>query len=337
MKNQMYDLITLPSLVEEKKISLKEALDFITEEILRNPRAFCISNDQTEYLSDLYFKLTKNGTSLFSNFKKEEASFKTYLINQIQFHFKSIIRENCKTYEREKTIEQVQKTEYEEETEKYKQNEFEYKITHFTPYEYTKFDRAPYAQRAPMKKLPDCISSEKGQTDESLKPGQKLLFGRNTSGEKKTLLILSLKYGFYLSTENINTIANYCNINQNELSDTIKDLNQSLNCKMKRYENLKELRDFSYYQHRKCLAKLSELTKENAPTEEAKRLYDFHTEKWQNKNAFLNKKAYSICPTNKAIADVLGICDRQVGYYINRANKYLTEDFRLDAEDSGKR
>ena len=51
---------------------------------------------------------------------------------------------------------------------------------------------------------------------------------------------------------------------------------------------------------------------------ELEKKYLKHTQLWISLNKKLKDGVINIRPTNKAIADVLGICERQVSYYIKK-------------------
>ena len=52
-----------------------------------------------------------------------------------------------------------------------------------------------------------------------------------------------------------------------------------------------------------------------------KRRHDKHYQSWQHLNQRLNDGYIMVRPTNKMIADFLGISERQVAYYINHIKK----------------
>ncbi len=325
------DVFNLPELVSRKKISVKDALNLIGEEITRHPRKFGITGNAREITSDLYFAIMKNGHFLFEHYRKDYCLFKTYLCSFIRYQIKSIKRENYNRYEKQKTFEQVEGTEYESAKEKYEKNEFEYKIMHFKPYSLSEKEKAPYTRKKQLKKLPEELKNSSGN---ALSVADVLCnFTKSNETERKLTLVIALKSCFYLNEENLSTIAKFCRVDFEQFMKAINSLKLTLDEKQKKYEELKDRRDFSYYQRRKCIEKIQNLKDCNLPTDNIERLCKFHTEKWINKTDHLQNESYKVCPTNKSIANILGICERQVGYYLNHANDLLKID-RAEVESA---
>lgn len=334
MRETYYDVFLLPELLAEGKISRKDALNLIGEEITRNPLKFGITGDSREIISDLYFAIRKKGYFLFDHYCSSFGSFRTYLCSFIRFQIKTIKKENALLYRNRKTYSHVEATEYENAQEKYEKNEFDYKIMHFRPYSITRREAAPFIRSA-VSEFP-ATAKKRGNPDDErkkrenpeerpLKQNHSILndFSKTKQSEKKLALILTLKSCYYLNEDTIETISKFCGIKHDSLMKVISELKKTIAGKHERYETLKRRRDYSYFLHRKCLDKLKSLKEDNSPTDRIQRLYDFHTEKWINKNRYLQKVSYKVCPTNRAIAKVLGICERQVGYYMNRAEDIL--------------
>ncbi|WP_455157285.1 hypothetical protein [Treponema socranskii] len=68
--------------------------------------------------------------------------------------------------------------------------------------------------------------------------------------------------------------------------------------------------------------------KEKTDTELLLKKYRKQTESWKHKNKELRESRWRVCPTNKMIANILGICERQVSHYITRAQKLIREKER---------
>ncbi len=342
MRETYYDVFLLPELLAEGKISRKDALNLIGEEMTRNPLKFGITGNSREIISDLYFAIRKKGYFLFDHYCSSFGSFRTYLCSFIRFQIKTIKRENARLYRNSKTYSHVEATEYENAQEKYEKNEFDYKIMHFRPYSITRREAAPFIRSA-VSGFPDFVKNigdadaERNRHEDpedkvsSQNAGILNDFSKNKQSEKKLALILTLKSCYYLNEDTVETISRFCGIKHDSLMKVIAELKKTIARKHEKYEILKRRRDYSYFLHRKCLDKLQSLKEDNSPTDRIQRLYDFHTEKWINKNRYLQKESYKVCPTNRAIAKVLGICERQVGYYMSRAEDILK--IRTDREN----
>ena len=318
MKNNV-DVFKLPELVAEKKLTVKEALNLIGEEITREPQKFGITADSKEFISDLYFSIIQQGHFLFDHYRKEYCSFKTYLYSFIHYQLKTLKRENYKNYNKRKIYEAVQQIEYETQREKYEKHEFDYKIMHFKPYSLNEKDRAPYALKTTSN-----IEKEFSKLKTSEGKNEILTnFINSRESDKKLTLVIALKSCYYLTEDNISSIAKFCKLDRETLQETIDYLKSGLGQKQEKFEQIARRRDFSFYQHRKYFEKIQNLKDDNQKDEEIDKLYKFHTERWINKNTFLQKESYKVCPSNKVIADLLGICERQVGYYIKNADNLL--------------
>ncbi len=338
MRETYHDVLSLPELVAEGRITRKEALNFIAEDITRNPFKFGITGDAKEVIGDLYFAIMKNGGFLFDNYRKEYGTFKTYLCSFIRFQLKSVKRQKFREYAKERTFAHVEETEYEMARERYEQNEFDFKIMRFKPHFISREESAPFLRKRSMPTDQVFSRTEKRSEEtsaETEKEGAECVktpdaeknvlshFSQSRESSRKLALVLALKSCYYLSEETLDAISDFCKIERRHMAEAVASLRKTLGAKIKKYESLKNRRDYSYFQRRKCFFKLQLLKMENSSTEEMQRLYDFHSEKWNSKNSHLQNESYKVCPTNKAIAELLGICERQVGYYINKAEDIL--------------
>ena len=83
-------------------------------------------------------------------------------------------------------------------------------------------------------------------------------------------------------------------------------------------------RNKAYFQHRKYRSRIewAEATKDDFSPYEKHKLsnkYDKQTNTWKTLNQQLKKGIINIRPTNKAIAKALGMCERQISFYIKNA------------------
>ncbi|MCR5401617.1 MAG: hypothetical protein K6E78_08495 [Treponema sp.] len=322
MENVKMEIEKLPLMVQEKVISEKEALDFIIGEVYKNPWAFGVYPSNPEIIGELYIKICSIKSALFNNYKPNTSTFKTYLIGLIKIVIKSINREVKNAAEKETTICGIQETEYEVKLENYEKDEFEYKITHFKPYVSSKYDKAPYAQKNKIDALPASISGPVYKKDEDLK----IILDSSLEKKKKLTLILALKSSYYLSAENIQKVADYCNIDKEKLENVVESLKNTMKKRITKYEKYIKNRDYSFYQHRKLLSRIVNGSDKDENTDREKKLYEFHTSKWQIKNTRALEKARYLCPTNKAIEEVVNLGAKQIGYYLLRAEKILEKE-----------
>ena len=107
-------------------------------------------------------------------------------------------------------------------------------------------------------------------------------------------------------------------------------LNSKINSKQKRRKILEEKRNNAYLRYKKSEKELSQITKEaNALNTVQKEEIIERYKKTSSTLNQLNKKIFEstnyLKPTNKDISDALGLCERQVNYYV-KAIKRLTDD-----------
>lgn len=134
-------------------------------------------------------------------------------------------------------------------------------------------------------------------------------------------MVLALKSSYNITETNINMIASCCNIDKEKLQEIVDYLNDKLKCKLTRKRELEEKRNSVYFYKKKYehqIKKLSEEVKEDNKyvSESLTEKYNRKYEKWGNLNKKLNNSSHFLKPTNKEIANVLGLCERQVNYYI---------------------
>ena len=96
MNKAGFELNELPELIEKGKLTRKEAINFIAEEIHRNPGLFLISKQNDEIKSELVFRFLKNGYFVFDHYKKEFGKFRNYLISYLRYQRLTI--RSMKTY-----------------------------------------------------------------------------------------------------------------------------------------------------------------------------------------------------------------------------------------------
>lgn len=143
---------------------------------------------------------------------------------------------------------------------------------------------------------------------------------------RKTVLILALKSAYYLTDYQINKIAVLCHIDRLLLQQAVQTLKNQLYDREKSKIKIEERRNNAYFQHKRYMNQLNWML-ENKDEFDKYRIervllkYKAQTEKWKKLNLQLSAGIRNIRPTNKAIADILGICERQVSYYIKNAKE----------------
>ena len=352
MKNQNFEMEALPGLVKERVISEKQALDFIAREIFNNPRLYGIKSTQPELFGEIYLRIDKIKSSIFANYKQDTSAFRTYIIGLVHLVIKSILRDNKREVEQLSTVCDIQESEYEHQVENYRKEEYEYKIMHFKPYDSNQFDRAPYAPKNRISELPASLSpaayeSEKELTSPQIRTSptelketsesDKIFIEKKLERKKKVTLLLALKSSYYLTEENIEAVAEYCNIEKERLENAVNTLKKTLSKRIQNYESYKRTRDFSFFQHRKLLVRIIKNGLDEKVPDADRELYEFHTSKWLFKTSRVNERARYVCPTNRAIGEIVNMKEKQVGQYLLNAERIIgnteknnTSDYKED-------
>lgn len=145
---------------------------------------------------------------------------------------------------------------------------------------------------------------------------------------RKMIIILSLKSSYYLTDNTIEHISNLCSINKDLFADAVQFLKNDLFHREKHKKLVEERRNNAYYNHSKYKNQIQWMLEEDDDDnfnvyklETIIEKYNKHTKSWKNYNKKLATGITNIRPTNKAIADLLGIGERQVSYYIRNARE----------------
>lgn len=153
---------------------------------------------------------------------------------------------------------------------------------------------------------------------------------RGKARRKKTALVLALKSSYYIRDEGIDRVGSYCDISSAELQRVIMELNENLGGKIEKRGKIMSQRDNAYYYHRKYDAQLKFCRNDDPEKkEELERLREKKTMRWEEKNTLLRNNRFRVAPTNKMVARALGICERQVSYYIDSAKRMDRDNERL--------
>lgn len=292
------NLNLIPDMLQKNEVTRKEALNLLCEFILSDKPVFGLIKFDEDFVSELILRILERGTVIFDSFNPESGSFYTYFFKYVQsvkFHLLKELSINELKY---KHVVELSK------------EDLYISDTNCTYY--------------PSKSM---IKNEEKNIDEILNksdiyPKDFLkLIKKHPRGYEKLLLVLALKSSYNITETNINMIASCCNIDKEKLQEIVDYLNDKLKCKLTRKRELEEKRNSVYFYKKKYehqIKKLSEEVKEDNKyvSESLTEKYNRKYEKWGNLNKKLNNSSHFLKPTNKEIANVLGLCERQVNYYI---------------------
>ena len=156
---------------------------------------------------------------------------------------------------------------------------------------------------------------------------QQVLKELKLSAQDKKIIILALKSSYYLTDEQIVKLCKIYKIKMEDFYGMVQYCKNSILEKSDRRVKTQERRNFAYYHHRRYKSLLDEILKE--PTNEQndimsskfQRLEKKHANNWERLNKSFEEGHLYLRPTNKTVANLLGLCERQVAYYIKCAKR----------------
>jgi hypothetical protein len=300
------NLNLIPDMLQKKEVTRKEALNLLCEFILSDSPVFGLIKFDEDFISELILRILERGTVIFDSFNPNSGSFFTYFFKYVQSVKFHLLKELSIKELKYKHVVELSKEDL-----------------------YISDSNSTYY---PSKYF---IKNEEKNIDEILKnsaiyPKDFLkLIKKHPRGYEKLLLVLALKSSYNITETNLNMIASCCNINKEKLQEIVDYLNDKLEYKLKRKRELEEKRNSVYFYKKKYehqIKKLNEEVKEDNKyvSESLTEKYNRKYEKWGTLNKKLNNSSHFFKPTNKEIANVLGLCERQVNYYI-KALKNINE------------
>lgn len=310
MKN--INLNNIPILINEQKITKEEGINFVIKFISENYLVFGKNLYDEDLRSEVIIKVLEKIETIFNNYDENQGSFFTYLFSFIQKTILTITRQKNRNFILEQASQKELEQKCNELTEKYQ----------LKPLLFSE-NKIPYCSKKinpdNLKKYCKEIAKAKSKTD-------------------KILLTIALKNCFYLTDSLTVKIAKYLNIDVQFFSDLILYYKNEMNHKIQKRLTFEEKRDKAYYSHKKNEKEI-EVIKEkqkvdfntdslyssNIKLEKLYQVNEKHINNWRNLNKKFTKGNLSVRPPNHLIADILGICERQVSYYLFCAKNGKTD------------
>lgn len=333
MKKSFFDVNSVPELIESGKITKKEAVYLISEDLQRNPKSYYLISTDEDVLSELRIRFMEIGVDLLENFKKGSCSFKTFICSLLKYQTLTIIRKNKHIRKTESAYIQHIQVPYELKNETYTNDEAEFKIMHVKRRIESAKDKITYKEKRARKsnKLGGKVIKKIKIENPSVKNLASYWKSR-TSIKARTALILALKSGYYMTEENLESVCDYCKISKKLMKEAISNLNKKSEYRKQKIEKMQKMRNHSYTRH----IQLEEEIKNPENSYKKEKLlekYKYHTENWKARNEKLKQDGYKISPTNKSLGKVLGIGERQIGNYISNAES-VVKTIKEDIEES---
>lgn len=289
----------LPDLIAKGKISSKKALDEIGGFIAQNYPVFGLNRYDEDFRSDIILMFLERGNRILETYNDKTSDFFTYLYSTIS----SLIN----TRRKKLAIQSLQeKIDYHEGINLNNEKILFYK------------DISPCAQD-----LKDVPYAYKPRNIEALKEMFRNLAKDNCD---KKILVLAIKASFYITDEQVKKVCKIYNLKEKDLYDAIQYCKETLDEKSQKRIKFQERRNYAYYHHKKYDSQLESLKNSERQNDSVRKNNILEKQKKHYKNwTRLNKKFSDgflfLRPTNKTVADLLGLCERQISYYINCAKR----------------
>ena len=296
------NLNKIPSDIENGILSQKEAVNLICSFINFNYPVFGLEKYDEDFREEIILAFLEKGELMISHYDKNQGEFFNYLycyiLSLVHTRLRVLAKKNITD-----TITIVESI-----------NTLEEKKYKYSSISYNTFE------------IPKVPYSYKTVTPEDLRK----TFS-NVQGDKK-LLVLAIKSAFYINDEQVTKVCSSYNLNENDFYDAIQYCKNLLLSKAERKTKMQERRNHAYYHHKKYefhLRMINESDNSNNNNILITRINKKNSKQlrsWSKLNKKFEKGFILLRPTNKVVADILGICERQVAYYLSCAKKYLDED-----------
>ncbi|GEM_PF-1180271 len=330
------NLNSIPEMIESKIITQEDAAKIIAEDLIRNPKDYHLISNDEDIISELSLRILQSSDFIFKNYKKEKCAFKTYICMIFKYQILTIRRENKRQSSGYELVKQYPHLHYENQSELYEMDEAPFKIAHVKPFIKKTEDKITYKEKRKSKKQKKTMDTEEISAE---KPKIKMrdlvsYWESRTSSKAKTALVLALKSSYYITEENIDSVCDYCEISKKIMQETIDELKSKIPEKHEKIEILQNRRAKSFNFHLKLQKWISEEVDIEKKNELSKK-YEYYTKKWQERNSRIKTNNVKLCPTNKQLAEVLGIGERQIGNYIKNA-EIVAESIKKEINENSE-
>ncbi len=293
------ELKTLPELIATGKITSKQAIDEIGGFINQNYPVFGLNKYDEDFRSDIILMFFEKANRILETYNDKTSDFFTYLYSTIS----SLINSRRKKLAIQSLKENI---DYHEGINMNEEKVYFYKNTN------------SYGQD--LREVPFAY---KPQNIDALKKMFRELANENCD---KKILVLAIKSCFYITDEQVQKVCKIYNLKEKDLYDAIQYCKNTLEEKSEKRIKIQERRNYAYYHHKKYDSQLEKIKDSERETDFLRKNNILEKEKkhyktWQKLNKKFSDGFLFLRPTNKTVADLLGICERQISYYINCAKE----------------
>ena len=297
MKNPELDSVI--EKLQYGKISKKQAVNRICTFVSNNYPVFGLHRYDEDFRSDLILTFLERGERVLDLYNPQAGDFFSFLYCYITMMTnskrktiaKKAISESCAMEELQYSVQEKQLS-------------------------YAKLTYASETPKVPY--APNKVSAEELRST---------LLSLSNCKEDKKLLVIALKSSFYITEPQIDFVCRYYKIQKPAFYEILERCNRSISVKVLRRKKALERRNSAYYQHKRYKKLIERITgEEDEIAKEIKMTQLSEKERkyqrmWNNLNISFRKGYLYLRPTNKTVANILGICERQVSYYLTCAKK----------------
>ncbi|MCR4734279.1 MAG: hypothetical protein K5829_04660 [Treponema sp.] len=320
------NLNEIPEMIASGKISKETALQKLAIFVMKEGKVFGLQKYDEDFRSEIIVNLLEKGTSIFDSFNPNYGSFFTYFFCLIKGIAQSLLKEYSRKDIKENVFYSESVMSYHDKEEAYRNINYRDFEKPKIPYSYKKIEAkaleiACKSGTYHIKKYID--SSAATQENEILRENLKKL---PSSIADKIVLVLALKAAYYITDSQINLICEMFKLDKNLLYNLIQQLKDQLLTREIRKTELENRRNAAYFHHKSYTQQINKLDasyKVNAIYNKIsiKQKYTKKTNSWKHLTEQLQNGTLNLRPTNKSIAKVLGLCERQISHYLLTAQK----------------
>ena len=289
-----FELNKIPSLIKDGSLTEKQAVNKIAVFIFKNQPLFKLQKYDEDFRGEVIKEFIEKGIYFLKHYNPKIGNFFPFLFINIEM----IVQKKIKSYAKHSVQEYC--TIFDETTEALFDIE---KYGIFTPV-FMSERKPPYAVKT--------VSASDLQ--ENIKQNPVLR-------KKKILFIVLLKYIYFIDEKALYDICIEHELNYEQLIKYANICRESLYKKIQKIHKKELSRNKEYFFHKNYNSRLYNLSNEimNAKKYQAQKMnrkLNVHTKIWVNKNYDLEKQFGNLVTSNKVIAKLLNLCERQVRYYI---------------------
>lgn len=302
----------LPKKLADGVLTQKEVLNQLCSFVSHNLPLFCLQKYDEDTRQEIMLGIVEKGLHIISVYNPQIGDFFTFFYCHVCSIINTLAKKNTYSYlqDRLNMVEGI--------------NTVNEKTVKYHKIDLQNFN----VSRAPL--------NRQKLSPEDL---QKALKELQLNASDKKIIILALKSSYYLTDEQIERLCSIYKIKPEYFYNMIQYCKESIQKKSERRAKTQERRNFAYYHHRRYKTLLEDMLKEPENEQNVilsskfERLEKKHARNWLNLNKSFEEGHLYLRPTNKTVANLLGICERQVAYYIKCAKKESSREDYIEEDD----